>query len=79
MRELLPKMAKKTKSDCEDALRLYVMFVNGAAAIYMSTRSFGEAVVLYRNVLNKMKGFETLTPDSFQVTKSLIFIWQAEW
>lgn len=68
MRELLPKMTKKTKNDCEDALRLYVMFVNGAAAIHMGTRNFGEAVTLYRNVLNKMKGFESLSPDSFQVT-----------
>lgn len=77
MRELLPKMTQKTKSDCEDALRLYVMFVNGAAAIHMSSGNYGEAVMLYRNVLNKMKAFEILTPDSFQVNKiesSLIFI-----
>lgn len=67
MEELLEQMIKKTKTECEDILRLYIMNVNGAAGVKIYMSQFAEAVSMYRLVLSKMTEFEHLTIDNFQV------------
>lgn len=67
MLQLVEKMIKKTKADCADALRLYVMFVNGAASVNLSNGQYADAVLLYRSVLAKMKFYHDIAHDNFQV------------
>lgn len=67
MDELLEQMIKKTKTECEDILRLYIMNMHGAAAVQISMFQYAQAVSLYRMVLSKIKEFELLTVDDFQV------------
>ncbi len=67
MPQLLRRMIQKTKIDCEDILRLYVMYVNGAAAVHLAEHNYGDAIILYRSIMAKIKIYDTLTPDNFQV------------
>ena len=64
---LLEKMIKKTKVDCDDILRLYIMLVNGAARLHFLADKLPVAVTLYRSVLVKLPIYVDLKVDDFQV------------
>lgn len=73
MPTLLDKMIKKTKVDCEDILRLYIMLVNGSARLHIFADKMTDAVTLYRSVLTKLKMYVDLKVDDFQVSSSRTF------
>ena len=60
-------MIKKTKVECDDILRLHIMFVNGSARLQILADKMTDAVDLYRSVLEKLKMFVDLKADDFQV------------
>lgn len=60
-------MIKKTKVECEDALRLYIMNINGIANLQNIAENYVDAVSWYRKVLSKIKTYVDLKPDDFQV------------
>lgn len=67
MPELLEQMIKKAKVECDDTLRLYIMNINGAAAVKIIMGQNTDALNLYRSVLSKVKELSDLTADDFQV------------
>ncbi|CAG2058928.1 unnamed protein product, partial [Timema podura] len=71
MEELLESMIKKTKTDCEEALRVNISAINGIAGIHVIREEWAGAAELYRDVLRLIHALHNLT-EILDVHKSKI-------
>nr|CAD7423151.1 unnamed protein product [Timema monikensis] len=72
MEELLESMIKKTKTDCEEALRVNISAINGIAGIHVIREEWAGAAELYRDVLRVSESYkESLKTDKLQLIHAL--------
>nr|XP_018918155.1 PREDICTED: E3 ubiquitin-protein ligase SHPRH [Bemisia tabaci]XP_018918156.1 PREDICTED: E3 ubiquitin-protein ligase SHPRH [Bemisia tabaci] len=72
MTDLLDVMVKKTENESEEFLRQYIATLNGMAGINIIIDQLGDAVELYREVLQLCQNYEgSLTVDTLQKIHTL--------